>query len=206
MISTKLIMSQIVTRSKKRSLESSSQESLEFDKQSQSSQSPVKKIRLKNVTNIETNKKTDSKITQDNKMIDSQSGEISLKQASQTTQTQRSQTSQVIEQLKCIKASLEDSYKNVTERLCLESIPLCFYTLKDCARTHSTRQMQPTISLRVEIVAKQLLDEEHYLQFISYARDCILSRRAFPGIEVIKGIYEAIMVSGEKEKLLRFFN
>lgn len=191
----------MLTRGRKRFQAGIAQESIEIDKQSQS---PVKKIRLANVTNIKSKtNKTDSKKTHDNKMIDIVSGEVSLNALNITSSSQQTKSckkSSLIEEFQSIKSSLEESYKNVTERLCLASIPRCFYNLKECARTHSPCQLQPTVSLRVEVVAKQLLDEEHFLQFISYARDCIISRKKFPGIEIIKGIFEVIMVSKKKRK------
>lgn len=200
-----IAMSQVMTRAKKRSLDSQTDESSTSSGNNSQSQSPVKKIRLKNVTNIKSSKemtnKTEQK-TQDN-MLDSQSGELTLTQASQT-QTKKPD---LIEIFQCVKLSLEDSYKNVVERLNLEIVPKCFYNLKNCCKTHSTTFEQPTILKSIEIVGSHHLEEESYFEFILYANSCIMSKKEFPGVKIIQGILEAIMVSDaemQTQLFLRF--
>lgn len=107
-----------------------------------------------------------------------------------------------IKMMRCIKKVLEDNFKSVSERLQLQSVPPCLYDLKNCHQFHSKKVELKVAATDSIYLAKNFLDEERHLQFVTYVRNSMCGRKEFPGVAVIRGVLDLMLVSRKSfEKL-----
>lgn len=92
-----------------------------------------------------------------------------------------------------VKKVLEHDFKDVSQRLQLLSAPPCLYDLQKCCKQHS--HITQITSNGNRILAKSLLAEDRYAQFIQYVRESICGQKEFPGVDALRGILELILVS-----------
>ena len=114
---------------------------------------------------------------------------------SQVPMTQSQIKCDGVEMMRCIKKVQEENFKNVSERLQLDSKPTCLYDLKRCHEFHSSKLAVEIAESESQYLAKNLLIEQRHTQFVMYVRNNMCARKVFPGVPVVLGVLELIMVS-----------
>jgi hypothetical protein len=100
-----------------------------------------------------------------------------------------------VSMMRSIKKVLENNFKDVSDRLQLQSVPQCLFDLSSCHRNHSKKVDVEEAGSESQYLAKNFLAEERHTQFILYVRNSMCGRKEFPGVAVVKGILEMILVS-----------
>jgi hypothetical protein len=125
-------------------------------------------------------------------VLATQSGEFVL---TQIPSIEVQKKSDGVSMMRSIKKVLEDNFKDVSDRLQLQSVPQCLFDLSSCHRNHSKKVNVEEAGSESQYLAKNFLAEERYTQFILYVRNSMCGRKEFPGVVVVKGILEMILVS-----------
>lgn len=99
-----------------------------------------------------------------------------------------------VSMMRSVKKVLEENFKDVSGRLQLQKVPLCLYDLKFCHKQHTKYEVKFAGS-EILHVAKSFLNEDRHTQFIMFVRNNICGRKEFPGVAVIRGVLELILVS-----------
>lgn len=102
-----------------------------------------------------------------------------------------------VNMVRSIKSVLELNFKNVSERLQLESIPPYLYDLKAYQRKFAKNAQVQFASNESVYLAKNLLTEDRHGQFIHYVRNSMCGRSEFPGAMITRGVLELILVSSK---------
>lgn len=92
--------------------------------------------------------------------------------------------------INCIKKVLERNSKNVSERLQLQTVPSYLYDLQ----AFSNQQDVQFASKGNEYLAKNYIEEDRHIQFISFVRNEMCGRKEFPGCVVLRGTLDLILV------------
>lgn len=128
-------------------------------------------------------------VPQTQEVPESQSGELVASQEEAVDDQEKS-----LRMMRCVKRTLEKDFKNVNDRLQLQSTPPCLYDLVQCHKNHSKNSLVWTSSEKIYL-AKSFLSEDRSSQFILYVRNSICGNKEFPGVEVVRGILELILVN-----------
>lgn len=105
---------------------------------------------------------------------------------------------EVISLMRGVKEALTIYFKDVTNRLQLQSVPPFLYDLKDFHTNYSKPAQIDFSKSESEYMARSFLADDRHFLFINYVRNTILGQREFPGNVVMRGILELIMVSSTK--------
>lgn len=100
-----------------------------------------------------------------------------------------------VKMMRKIKRVLENNFKDVSDRLQLQSVPPCLYDLKHCHKCHSKKVEVELAGSESQYLAKNFLDEDRHAQFMFYVRNSMCGRKEFPGVTVVRGVLELILVS-----------
>lgn len=125
------------------------------------------------------------------RLIPASTSEVSVVPASQAP----TPDDEGVKMMRNIKKVLERNFKDVSDRLQLQSVPPCLYNLKHCHQSH-TKKMEVNFAGPESVyLAKNFLDEDRHTQFTMYVRNSMCGRKEFPGISVVRGVLELILVS-----------
>lgn len=102
---------------------------------------------------------------------------------------------EIVSMIRSIKKVMELDFKNVAERLQLQSIPPYLYNLKEYQKRFAKNAGVQHASRESEYLAKNFLTEDRFCLFIQYVRNSMCGCNEFPGHIVICGILELILVS-----------
>ena len=158
-----------------------------------------KRILLSNLTNFKSPKakKTiavkESVVAVDSSSVTNEASQIMLSQVPTTQSTNLKCNG--VEMMRCIKKVQEENFKNVSERLQLDSKPACLYDLKRCHDLHSSKLRMEIAENESQYLAKNLMVEQRYVQFVMYVRNNMCARKEFPGVAVVLGVLELMLVS-----------
>lgn len=97
--------------------------------------------------------------------------------------------------LRCIKKVLEQSFKDVSNRLQLQSVPTQLYDLKKYRDSFSSKTVVQAASNEIQSLAKNYLTDDRHTQFIIHVRQNMVGRKEYPGLVAVRGILELILVS-----------
>lgn len=117
-----------------------------------------------------------------------QSGEFVLSQAPQEPPADG------VKMMRNVKKVLEHNFKNVSDRLQLQSVPPCLYNLSRCHQSHVKKVEVNFAGSESVYLAKNFLEEERHTQFIMYVQNSMCGRKEFPGVSVVRGVLELILV------------
>lgn len=124
----------------------------------------------------------------------SQSGEIVLSQIPNKSLSANSKED-IVSAMRGFKRALEKNFKDVSDRLQLQSVPPLLYDLKDFQKNYSKTANIDFSKSESEYMARSFLSDNRPFLFINYVRNTILGQKEFPGSDVLRGILELIMVS-----------
>lgn len=176
-----------------------------LDKAVEDEAPPSVKKCFSNLTNLSTILTRPEKMIGNDGSKDIKSGivpqEMACTQLGEVTSniTKNSQEEVWFNKMRKIKNVLEHKFKDVSERLQLQSTPPCIYegNLKNCQQLHSTMVEPIFASNESQYLAKNIIAEDRIIQFIQYVRNNMCAQKEFPGVEVMKCILEMILVSLE---------
>lgn len=101
----------------------------------------------------------------------------------------------MVKMMRCIKMVLEQSFKDVSNRLQLQSVPAQLYDLKKYRDSFSSKTVVQAASHEIQLLAKNYLTDDRHTQFIIHVRQNMVGRKEYPGLVTVRGILELILVS-----------
>lgn len=123
-----------------------------------------------------------------------QSGEIVVTQVS-SKDLAADTNADMIEMMKCIKMVLEQDFKDVSNRLQLQSVPSQLYNTKKYRDSFSSKTVVQAASNEIQSLAKNYLADDRHTQFVIHVRQNTVGRKVYPGLVAVRGILELILVS-----------
>lgn len=101
----------------------------------------------------------------------------------------------MVKMMTCIKMVLERNFKDVSNRLQLQSVPTQLYDMKKYRDSFSSKTVVQAASNEIQSLAKNYLADDRHTQFIIHVRQNTVGRKEYPGLVAVRGILELILVS-----------
>lgn len=143
--------------------------------------------------------KTMTEISQQNTVQINVEPPLQVTVSSSSIKSENSEMSEVemgvISLMRKIKKMMENSFKNVAERLKLDTVPPCLYDLKKCYYNHGSKNTVKIAPNHLKQTTLGYLQAERIFQFIHRVRHNMCGQNFYPSVDILISMFEKMLVS-----------